>query len=102
MLRFSDRAALRELLGGAGLSDIAVQDHNATHVIRDVDTLWRGGLGSFAVTASAIAHQDEATQQAIRTALVQRAEAYLTPNGLALPISFMVAAGRKTKQSNRR
>jgi SAM-dependent methyltransferase len=95
MLRFSETAALQELLAGAGLSEVEVRDHHAMHVVQDVDTLWRGGLGSFAVTASAIAHQDEMTQQAIRASLARRAESYRTPDGLVLPISFKVAAGRK-------
>jgi SAM-dependent methyltransferase len=85
MLRFSDTEALQALLTDAGLYEIIVQDHSATHIVPDVDTLWRGGLGSFAVTASAIAHQYEATQQAIRSALVRRAEPYRTPDGLVLP-----------------
>jgi hypothetical protein len=85
MLRFSDTEALQALLTDAGLYEIIVQDHAATHIVPDVDTLWRGGLGSFAVTASAIAHQYEATQQAIRSALVRRAEPYRTPDGLVLP-----------------
>ena len=82
------------LLEGVGLTDVMVQDHKTTYLIPDVDTLWRGGLGSFAVTASAIAHQDKATQAAIRGALERRATAYKTPAGL-LPVAFKIGAGRK-------
>jgi len=70
-----------------------VQDHKTTYLIPDVDTLWRGGLGSFAVTASAIAHQG--TQAAIRGALERRATAYKTPAGLKPPVAFKIGAGRK-------
>ncbi len=95
ILRFSDSDEFRRLLQGASLSDVAVKVHQTTYLVPDVETLWRGGLGSFAVTASAIAHQSEATQQAIRAALERRAAAYRTAGGLKLPVSFKVAAGRK-------
>jgi SAM-dependent methyltransferase len=94
-LRFSDAAEFRKLLVGAGLDDVRVEDHQATHAIADVDTLWRGGLGSFAVTASAIMHQDAATQAAIRASLERRAAAYRTPAGLVLPIAFRIGSGQK-------
>lgn len=95
ILRFSDTNEFRRLLKDAGLTDVAVEDHQTTYLIPDVDTLWRGGLGSFAVTASAIAHQDATTQAAIRRALERRAAAYKTPAGLKLPIAFKIGAGRK-------
>jgi ubiquinone/menaquinone biosynthesis C-methylase UbiE len=95
VLRFADTGEFRRLLEGAGLADVSVEDHQTTYLIPDVDTLWRGGLGSFAVAGSAIAHQDAATQAAIRAALERRAEAYRTPAGLILPIAFKVGAGQK-------
>jgi SAM-dependent methyltransferase len=94
-LRFSDAEAFRNLLVGAALDDIRIEDHGSTYAVADVDTLWRGGLGSFAVTASAISHQDDATQHAIRAALARRAEAYCTPAGLELPVAFRIGSGRK-------
>jgi hypothetical protein len=57
--------------------------------------LWRGGLGSFAVTASAVLHQDEGTQARIREAFARRAEAYRTADGLVIPFAFRVASARK-------
>jgi SAM-dependent methyltransferase len=94
-LRFSDTAEFRKLLVGAGLDDVSVEDHRTTYAIADVDTLWRGGLGSFAVTASAIVHQDAATQAAIRASLERRAAAYRTPAGLVLPVAFKIRSGQK-------
>lgn len=94
-LRFSDTTEFRNLLVGAGLEDVRVEDHRTTYTIADVDTLWRGGLGSFAVTASAIVHQDAVTQDAIRSALERRAEVYRTPAGLLLPIAFRIGSGQK-------
>ncbi len=95
IFRFADTGEFRRLLEGAGLTDILVQDHKTTYLTPDVDTLWHGGLGSFALTASAIAHQDKATQAAIRGALERRAIAYKTLAGLELPIAFKIGAGRK-------
>jgi len=95
IFRFSDTNEFRRLLEGAGLAEIMVQDHNTAYLVPDVDALWHGGLGSFAVTASTIAHQDKATQAAIRAALERRAAAYKTPAGLELPIAFKIGAGRK-------
>jgi ubiquinone/menaquinone biosynthesis C-methylase UbiE len=95
ILRFSDGNEFRRLLEGAELSDVAVHDHRTTYLVPDVDTLWRGGLGSFAVTASAIAHQHAATQAAIRAALERKAAVYQIPNGLMLPIAFKIGRGRK-------
>jgi hypothetical protein len=97
VLRFADTGEFRRLLEGAGLTDVSVEDHQTTYLISDVDTLWRGGLGSFAVTGSAIAHQDAATQAAIRAALERRAEAYRTSAGFNLPVAFKIGAGQKPK-----
>src|SRR5712675_2177271 len=71
-----------------------VQDDKTTYLIPDVDTLWRGGLGSFAMTASAIAHQDKATQAAIRGSSERTATAYKPPAGLKLPVAFKIGAPR--------
>jgi len=95
ILRFSDTDEFRRLLEGAGLSEVAVHDHRTTYLVADVGTLWCGALGSFAVTASAIAHQHAATRAAIRAALERKAAVYQTPNGLMLPIAFKIGVGRK-------
>jgi len=81
---------------GQELIDVSIADHQTTYLIPDIDTLWRGGLGSFALTAAAIAQQDEATQAAIRAALERRAEIYRTTTGLKIPVAFKVGAGRKS------
>ena len=95
ILRFSDTTAFAGLLAGAGLVEVRVGEHRSTHVVPDLETLWRGGLGSFAVTASAITHQDQPTQDAIRAALERRAAAYQSPNGYTLPIAFKVGTAQK-------
>ncbi|HET7851081.1 MAG TPA: class I SAM-dependent methyltransferase [Pseudolabrys sp.] len=96
MLRFTDPAELGKLLESAGLGDLRIEEHSAAHSVPDVETLWRGGLGSFAITGSAVAHQDAATQTRIRQALERRAQPYRTADGLLIPFAFRVASGRKT------
>jgi SAM-dependent methyltransferase len=93
--RFADAEEFHRLLDGAGLIDISVDAHQTTYAIPDIDTLWRGGLGSLALTASAIAHQDAATQAAIRAALERRAEVYRVSAGFRLPVAFKIGAGQK-------
>jgi ubiquinone/menaquinone biosynthesis C-methylase UbiE len=94
--RFADTHEFRNLLEEADLMDVSVEDHQTTYLISDVDTLWSGGLGSFALTASAIAHQDAATQAAIRAALERRAETYRATAGLKVPVAFKIGVGRKS------
>lgn len=94
--RFADSRAFHDLLQGAELIDVSILEHQTTYLIPDIDTLWTGGLGSFALTAAAIAQQDEATQAAIRAALERRAEIYRTTTGLKIPVAFKVGAGRKS------
>ena len=94
-LRFTDAREFRGLLEGAGLADISLEAHRATHLVPDVDALWNGAIGGMALTSSLIIYQDAPTQTAIRAALDRLAAAYTTPRGLELPVAFRVGAGRK-------
>ena len=94
-LRFTDAREFRGLLEGAGLADISLEAHRATHLVPDVDALWNGAIGGMALTSSLIIYQDAPTQTAIRAALDRKAAAYKTPRGLELPVAFRVGAGRK-------
>jgi 2-polyprenyl-3-methyl-5-hydroxy-6-metoxy-1,4-benzoquinol methylase len=94
-LRFCDPAELHRLLDGAGLADVAISEHGGTHCVADADTLWEGGLDSLALSASAIRHQDAATQVAIRAALERLAAPYRTERGLEIPVAFRAGSGRR-------
>jgi hypothetical protein len=83
------------LLRDAGLVDVAVVGHRTKHLMLDVDTLWRAGIGGMAVTASAITTQDVTTQARVREAIARRAEAYKSPRGLEIPIAFFIGSGQK-------
>ena len=93
--RFSDSGEFLRLLRGAGLDEVAVEEHTTVHCVPDTETLWRGGLGSFVLTGAAIKHQDEATQNAVRAVFERRAGVYKSANGLDLPVAFKVGSGRK-------
>jgi SAM-dependent methyltransferase len=93
--RFSDTEEFLRLLRGAGLVDVALAEHATSYCVPDVETLWRGGLGSCVLTGAAIRHQDEATQKRIRAAFERRASVYKSANGLDLPVAFKVGSGRR-------
>lgn len=94
-MRFTNLGEFRRLLEGAGLADIAIEEHGATHLVPDVDALWNGALSGMPLTSSLIVFQEASTQAAIRAALERKAVAYKTARGLELPIAFRVGAGRK-------
>ena len=94
-LRFSDPEAFAVLLRGAGLDGVRVMAHGTTHLMPDVEALWRAGMGGMAVTASAIAAQDAATQARAREAIARRAAVHRDPRGLAIPIAYFIGTGQK-------
>jgi len=93
--RFSDTGEFFRLLEGAGLIEVAITEHATTYSVPDTETLWRGGLGSLVLTGAAIRHQDEQTQNLIRTAFERYASVYKSTNGLNLPVAFKVGLGRR-------
>jgi SAM-dependent methyltransferase len=95
MLRFCDTAEFLELLRGAGLVEVAVEEHATTFSVSDTETLWRGGLGSFVLTGAAIRQQDTRTRDKIRAAFERRAAVYKSASGLDLPVAFKVGSGTK-------
>jgi SAM-dependent methyltransferase len=96
VFRFSNPGELLRLLEGAGLSNVALREFEATYFVPDTETLWRGGLGSFVLTGAVIRHQDQATQDLIRTAFERKASIYKSADGLNLPIAFMIGSGRRS------
>ena len=95
VFRFSNSDEFLRLLEGAGLSEVAVTEHAATYSVLDTETLWRGGLGSLVLTSAVIRHQDQATQNLIKTAFERRASVYKSANGLNLPIAFKIGSGQR-------
>ena len=95
VFRFSNSDEFLRLLQGAGLTEVAVTEHAATYSVLDTETLWRGGLGSLVLTSAVIRHQDQATQNLIKTAFERRASVYKSANGLNLPIAFKIGSGQR-------
>jgi len=95
MFRFSNADEFLRLLERAGLTEVAVTEHPANCFVPDTETLWRGGLGSFVLTGAVIRHQDQATQDLIRTAFERCVSVYKSADGLNLPVAFMVGSGQR-------
>lgn len=95
VLRFCDTEAFLHLLRGVGLAEVAVENHATTCSVRDAETLWRGGLGSFVLTGALIRHQDKSIQERMRAAFERRASVYKSAAGLDLPVAFNVGSGMK-------
>jgi ubiquinone/menaquinone biosynthesis C-methylase UbiE len=95
VFRFSNSGEFLRLLEGAGLTEVAVTEHSATYFVPDTETLWRGGLGSLVLTGAVIRHQDQATQDLIRTAFERCAGVYKSADGLNLPIAFLIGSGQR-------
>jgi len=95
VFRFSNSGEFLQLLKGAGLTEVAIAEQTTTYLVRDTETLWRGGLGSLVLTGATIKRQDQATQEAIRTAFERCASVYKSPDGLNLPIAFKIGSGQR-------
>jgi len=95
VFRYSNSGEFLRLLDGAGLTQVKVTEHAATYFVPDTETLWRGGLGSLVLTGAVIRHQDETTQDLIRTAFERCASVYRSADGLNLPIAFLIGSGQR-------
>lgn len=93
--RFSDREAFAEFLRTAGFVDIGIAPVAFAYRLPDADALWALAMGSFARAASLIRAQTHEVQQRIRATVADAAAAHAAPDGLHIPIAFLVAAGTK-------
>ena len=75
--------------------EVAVTEYAASYFVPDTETFWRGGLGSLVLTGAVIRHQDQATQDLIRTAFERCASVYKSADGLNLPVAFQIGSGRR-------
>ena len=95
MDRFSDPQALADFLRAGGLRDVKVDSVVSTHRLAGFDELWELAMGSFARASSLIRVQTSDMQKTIRQAVAASAQEYARADGLHIPISFLVASGRK-------
>jgi SAM-dependent methyltransferase len=95
IFRYSEDGELRRLLERAGLVDVTIQQYSNTCRADSVDKMWAGSMGSLARTSAMVLAQTPEMQKRIRAAYDRLAETYKDERGLAVPISFKVAAGQR-------
>jgi SAM-dependent methyltransferase len=94
--RFSDDDEFRGLLKGAGFLDVAVQEISFAHHAASSDELWDGLTGATVRMAALVRGQDVETQRRIRDAFDRNVAQYEGTEGVDLPVSAKVAAGRRS------
>lgn len=94
--RYSDGDELVALLRSAGLKDVKLRRIEFTHHIETAEELWKAWTEGSVRTASSVRDQPAEVQHRIRAAFDRRADAYVDKRGLAIPVSFLIASGRKT------
>jgi SAM-dependent methyltransferase len=95
MDRFSNPQTFLSLMRATGFEDVGVESLAATHRLADADELWNLAMGSFARASSLIRAQSEDMQRTIRAAVTASARRYAQPDGLHIPIAFLVVSGRR-------
>ena len=93
--KYSDDGELGGLLGSAGLDDINVRQIEFIHRVASLDRLWEAWTEGSVRTASAVRDQPTGIQLQIRAAFDRLAGAYADDQGLNVPVSFLIASGRK-------
>jgi len=93
--RYSDEVELEGLLRSAGLDEINVRRNEFTHQVASLDRLWEAWTEGSVRTASAVRDQPTGIQHKIRAAFDRLAGAYADDQGLNVPVSFLIASGRK-------
>lgn len=94
-LRYATPAALTTLLRDAGLADVSVGTHTATHRLADTAALWHLAVSSYARIGAVIESLDDAGRAALFAAVDERLVPYRGPDGLDIPVAFHVARGVK-------
>jgi SAM-dependent methyltransferase len=88
-----DRGKIEASLADAGLTATALEDVEIQNHMADRDELWQRIRATMGPLAAAIAQQPEDEQQAIRSAIEERAEAFRDGDGYHLPgVAYAVLA----------
>jgi len=93
--KYSDGGELKELLRSGGLTEIELRQIEFTHEIPTLEHLWKAWTEGSVRTASAVRDQPPHIQRQIRDAFDRRASAYMDDHCVKVPVSFLVASGRK-------
>jgi SAM-dependent methyltransferase len=93
--RYSDEDELAGLLRLSGLDDVRLRRVEFTYQVETAEELWRGWMEGSVRTASAVHDQPADVQRKIRAAFDRRVDVYAADRGLNVPVSFLIASGRK-------
>jgi SAM-dependent methyltransferase len=95
--RFSRDEEFDALVRQRGLVDSEVKTIAYTHHVSTPDELWNGLLGGTVRTSALILRQPEEIRRQIREAFDRRVAEYQDADGLELPVSVKLVAGRKPR-----
>jgi SAM-dependent methyltransferase len=95
IFHFADDGKLAELLGGAGLVDVAVERVEFGLRVASCDELWNGLLAGTVRVRPLVLSQAAEMQQAIRARFDEAREEYHARDGFDVPVSVKVGSGRK-------
>jgi SAM-dependent methyltransferase len=89
-----ERAKIESALDAAGLSPSAIEDVEIQHRASDRDEMWKRVSTTMGPMAKVIAGQPQEEQDAIRSAIEERAEPFRAADGYSLPgAAWVVRAG---------
>lgn len=95
IFRYSEDSELCRVLEHAGLEEIMIQQYSKSHRVDSIEALWTGSMGSLARTSAVVLAQTPNMQERIRSTYNRLAGEYMEEQGIAIPIAFKVAAGRR-------
>jgi len=93
--RYSNEDELAGLLRTAGLRRVSVRRVGFSHAVANGEEVWKAWTEGSIRTASSVMGQPAPVQRQIRAAFDRRIGAYATDEGVSLPVSFLIASGRK-------
>jgi hypothetical protein len=83
------------LLTGAGLEDPRIRTVAVEHRLEDYGAAWDDFIGASVRVAAVIQRQDAETQERVKALAIEKADAYRTADGYAIPISVRLGSARK-------
>ena len=93
--RYSDEDELANLLRSAGVVEVTQRQISFSYPVATGEEVWKGWTEGSVRTAASVNGQPIEVQGRIRAAFDRRISLYVTDGGLSVPVSFLVAAGRK-------
>ena len=95
--RFADDAEFRQLLSGAGLSDVRVETVRFEHELRSSEDLFVAMLEGTVRISALLRGADDRQRELVREALESRLSPYRRGTAFAVPVSIKICSGRKAR-----